>query len=352
VAEPAEDHTASNPYGGEAHKGSKGPGLTFRVARRELPRALEQKGRGTVGILDNFERGLERAVNGVFAKTFRSGLQPIEITSALKRELDTHAAVVSRDRILAPNRFVVRLAPSDYTRMHGLGLGLIDELTQLTQQHATAQGYQFAGAVRIELQEDETLTAGLIQVDSGNLRGKVVDWTPVLEINGTRHPLHKGRTIIGRGSDADITIDDSGTSRKHIEVLWDGSRAQLNDLGSTNGSLVDGQKVSKALLAPDSVIQIGRTRIVFQLVPQSADPTLPPFRPQAPPSPKATAAPPAARQPAPPPAPQRPPAREQAQWPAAATPNPQSQRAPVDPFAELGLGFDDDDPFDQPGSRI
>ena len=52
-----------------------------------------------MGLLDNFEKGLERAVNGAFAKTFRSGLQPVEITSALKREIDTKAAVVSRDRV-------------------------------------------------------------------------------------------------------------------------------------------------------------------------------------------------------------------------------------------------------------
>ena len=56
-----------------------------------------------MGLLDNFERGLERVVNGAFAKTFKSGLQPIEITAALRRELDTKAAVVARDRILVPN---------------------------------------------------------------------------------------------------------------------------------------------------------------------------------------------------------------------------------------------------------
>src|SRR5690606_29169923 len=64
--------------------------------------------RSTVGLLDSFERGLERAVNGAFAKTFRSGIQPVEIASALRREMDTRAAVVSRERILAPNSYAVR----------------------------------------------------------------------------------------------------------------------------------------------------------------------------------------------------------------------------------------------------
>src|SRR6187549_2916001 len=96
-----------------------------------------------VGLLDNFEKGLERAVNGAFAKTFKSGLQPVEITAALRRELDTKAAVVSRDRILVPNKFVVRLSSEDYERMTGLGDALLDELTQLVQSHAAAQRYTF-----------------------------------------------------------------------------------------------------------------------------------------------------------------------------------------------------------------
>ena len=115
-----------------------------------------------VGILDSFERGLERVVNGAFAKTFKSGLQPLEVTAALRRELDTKAAVVARDRILVPNDFTVRLAPDDYARMTGLGPALIDELTQLVQQHAAAQHYSFAGGISIVLQRDDSLTAGVL----------------------------------------------------------------------------------------------------------------------------------------------------------------------------------------------
>jgi pSer/pThr/pTyr-binding forkhead associated (FHA) protein len=93
----------------------------------------------------------------------------------------------------------------------------------------------------------------------------------VLDIAGKRYPLKKGRTVIGRGSDADITLDDTGTSRKHVEILWDGTRGQVNDLGSTNGSKLNGQPVTKAVLQPDSVIEVGRTRIVFRVLAQAAE---------------------------------------------------------------------------------
>lgn len=222
-----------------------------------------------MGILDNFEKGLERAVNGAFAKTFRSGLQPVEITSALRRELDTKAAVVSRDRILAPNRFTVRMAHADFQRMTGLGATLIDELTELVQKHATEQRYQFAGGITITLSDDRGLSEGMIQIDSSTVKGGVA-WTPVLEIGGKRYPLVKSHTVIGRGSDADITVEDTGTSRRHVEILWDGARAQVRDLGSTNGSQLNGAPVKQAILEPDSVVTIGRTRIVFRVLAQAA----------------------------------------------------------------------------------
>ena len=223
-----------------------------------------------MGLLDNFEKGLERAVNGAFAKTFKSGLQPVEITAALRRELDTKAAVVSRDRILVPNKFVVRLSPDDFERITGLGDALIDELTQLVQSHATAQRYSFAGGISIEFDEVATLSQGMIDIKSVNVKGEIA-WTPVLDINGKSHPLARSRTVIGRGTEADITVDDTSISRKHIEILWDGKRAQVNDLGSTNGSLLNGERVTKAPLTPDSVIDIGRTRIVFRVLAQAAE---------------------------------------------------------------------------------
>lgn len=223
-----------------------------------------------MGLLDSFERGLERAVNGAFARTFKSGLQPIEITAALRRELDTKAAVVSRDRILVPNSFTVRMSQPDYDRMAALGPTLLDELTQLVQRHATAQRYHFSGGIGISLKPDPALTEGVVQVDSVSVKGTVA-WTPVLDVAGKRYPILSSRTIIGRGSDADITVDDTGISRKHVEILWDGTRAQVNDLGSTNGSQLDGARVSKAPLPDGSVITIGRTRIVFRVLAQSAD---------------------------------------------------------------------------------
>jgi hypothetical protein len=222
-----------------------------------------------VGLLDSFERGLERAVNGAFAKTFRSGIQPVEIAAALRGELDTKAAVVSRERIIVPNTFTVRLAPSDYDRMTALGPTLTDELTSLVEKHARTQGYSFAGPLSIDLLRDESLSTGTLRAESRAAEGRV-SWQGVLDIAGRRYPLTKSRTVIGRGSDADITVADSGTSRQHVEVLWDGEHAMVRDLKSTNGTKLAGRPVTQASLTPDSTITIGRTDIVFRVVASAA----------------------------------------------------------------------------------
>ncbi|WP_251455117.1 DUF3662 and FHA domain-containing protein [Microbacterium sp. Marseille-Q6648] len=227
-----------------------------------------------MGLLDSFEKGLERAVNSAFAKTFRSGIQPVEIASALRSELDKKAAVVSRERILAPHTFVVLLSADDHEKMSALGNALPEELDSLVHAHARAQGYSFAGPVTIELRRDEQVATGTLRVESSAAQGRVA-WRGVVEIAGKRHPLVKSRTVIGRGSDADITIPDSGTSRRHVEILWDGERAMVRDMKSTNGTKLDGRPVTEAPLSPDSTVTIGRTDIVFRVIAQATPPKPP-----------------------------------------------------------------------------
>lgn len=219
-----------------------------------------------MGILDNLERGLERAVNGAFAKTFRAGLQPVELTSAIRKEMDTHTVLSGRDLIMAPHRFSISMSPTDYATMLSLGSSLIDELVAATTDYATSQHYHCQSMVSVSLHEDPTLSVGMIRVTSDEIEPDVV-WRPVLTINGHRHALAHSRTVVGRGSEADITISDSGVSRQHLMITWDGERAQMEDLGSTNGSSLNGFPAKKAILEPGSTIRIGHTAIVFQVVP-------------------------------------------------------------------------------------
>ena len=98
-----------------------------------------------MGKLDDVERGIERAVNGLFARTFRSGVQPVEIAAGLRRELDIGSVIVDRDRTLAPNRFVVRVSAADAKRLINMGGTLERELIGVVNKHAKRQGYRLLG---------------------------------------------------------------------------------------------------------------------------------------------------------------------------------------------------------------
>ncbi|MEJ6488633.1 DUF3662 domain-containing protein [Leucobacter sp. USCH14] len=230
-----------------------------------------------MGILDSVERGLERAVNGAFARTFRSGVQPVEIASALKRELDIGAVVVDRDRVLAPNRFVVRVSEKDADRLYQLGSTLGQELRGVITKHAKRQSYQLLGEPDVEIRSDGSITVGVLQVDASRVEG-AVDWVAAIDVDGTRHELSRGTTTVGRGSDCGIRISDNAASRKHLELIWDGAAGIARDLGSTNGSKINGQRFREAALSPGTVITIGQTSLQFQLVPgrESARRTAPP----------------------------------------------------------------------------
>jgi len=82
-------------------------------------------------------------------------------------------------------------------------------------------------------------------------------------VEGTAYPLVRAVSKLGRGSDTDIRIEDPGASRNHCEIVL-GQPILLRDLNSTNGTLVNGQRVSQQELADGSVITIGSTQLVFR----------------------------------------------------------------------------------------
>jgi hypothetical protein len=178
--------------------------------------------------------------------------------------------VVSRDRILVPNKFEVTLSASDYGRLKLIAERLNHELCQQAQAHATKQGYQFAGPVVVSVAESSNLGIGQVYVtaSSPNIVASDVQWSPRLEVvtDGLVFELQKSRTSVGRDSSADVQIHDTGLSRKHFEIIWDGKKAGIRDLGSTNGTFVGGVKISEQALAVDSIIKAGNKSFVFKLV--------------------------------------------------------------------------------------
>jgi hypothetical protein len=227
-----------------------------------------------VGRLQRFEARLEQLISGVFARTFRSAVQPVEISSALAREVDNSAQILSRDRRIVPNEFHVELSPADHDRLEGLGEALVQELIAMLKDHAASQSYVFTGPVTITLEAADDLTTGRFRVRSKAVarvsqsgpdptETQVRRATATLDVNGERLPLTPPGIVVGRGNDADLRVNDPGVSRRHVEfrVSEDatGPRVSVHDLGSTNGVLVNGRRVEDATLADGAEIRIGNT---------------------------------------------------------------------------------------------
>ena len=231
-----------------------------------------------MGWLHNVERGLENAVNTVFARAFRGEVEPIEIATRLTKELDAQAKLLNRDKRLVPNNFTVYLSTHDYDELAPMARAINDDIVPELRRHAGERHYVFNGPIRIDYECDPSLSVGRFRVSSASVAtvaetGGAASTTAikraplVLEVNGVRHPLLPPGFTIGRGSEADLRINDPGISRQHARIIVQPADngevlVSIEDLGSTNGVIVNGQRVTKVTLGDGSRIEIGSTRML------------------------------------------------------------------------------------------
>jgi hypothetical protein len=244
-----------------------------------------------MGMLDKVERGIEKAVRGVFSTGSRAQVEPVEIASRLRREVDHKAITIAAGRTLAPNVFDVRLSDDDFKRAQEWGTPLAEELCDVVINHVRSQGYTLRGSVRISFRRDGEVRAGDFEIDSKTEKAsgsaaappaprsnvpaapsrQPVRLQPVLDIDGQRYSLNAASIVLGRSSEADILVDDTGVSRRHLEIRTTNGTTEAVDLGSTNGSYVNGHKVVGSVdLTDGSTITMGRTKIIFRLLPANS----------------------------------------------------------------------------------
>lgn len=226
-----------------------------------------------MGFLRRFESAMEKGVQGTFAKVFRSSLKPVDITSAIRKRMEEDVQEFARDHIVAPNRFTVRVSHSDYKKLEEIGIDAIEaEIENTALAYAEENDYSLLGPVSVDFELGTDELTGQLEISAQLERGPVAPATsqtatsdhPIIDIDGERWMLTQPVTVIGRSTQADITIADSGISRRHLELRKTPDGVIATDLGSTNGLFVEGHKVDAATLVDGNQLVIGRTRILFR----------------------------------------------------------------------------------------
>jgi len=229
-----------------------------------------------MGVLQRFERRLEGLVEGAFTRVFRGGVEPVEIAKALQREAGDHRTIAPT-RTLVPNEYVVELGPRDHDRLSPYAGPLGAELAEMVREHAAEHEWSFVGPVQVTFELQDDLDTGMFRVRSGVQAGRVEEPPRVPSTGRPRLVLvqspgtgrrevvvDKEVLVVGRGSDADVRLTDSGVSRRHAEVRREGDEVFLVDLGSTNGTQVNGRGVERVRLKSGDRIALGRSVLVYE----------------------------------------------------------------------------------------
>jgi len=215
--------------------------------------------------LQSMERRLERMVEGVFSRR-RGSIRPIELGRRLVREMDDNRSVDVKGRRIVPNDFTVLLSASDHAGFSDIEDALITELGEAAREYAREEGYHFMGPVVVQLVVDNGLRPGRFGIASQlkQAAGGLGAGSLVLP-SGERVALGEHVTTVGRLPECTITINDTNVSRNHAEIRTGSTAYVAVDLGSTNGTMVNGSRiVGEQRLNDGDIISFGSTHVRFE----------------------------------------------------------------------------------------
>ncbi len=252
-----------------------------------------------MGVLRSLEGKLERLVEGVFTKTFKSKVQPVELARKLVKEMQEHKTV-SVSRTYVPNEYIIYLSDEDMQDVESYESALQSELSTYLLEHARKEGLSLLTRPAISFEMDERLGLGEFGIQTRlvkpptedeeeaeqgalghtmvytSLRDRVEDEDPskqkgavhdraYLLIDGKRFVIDGTHSVLGRSRSCDIAIQDPNISRRHAELTKQGEHWFIADLESTNGVQINDRKVSSSRLAPGDNLILGTTHIVFEV---------------------------------------------------------------------------------------
>jgi Protein of unknown function (DUF3662)/FHA domain len=251
-------------------------------------------------VLRAIEQKIEALFEGVFGRAFRTNVQPVELARKLAKEMDDHRTI-SVSRVYVPNEYTVYLAPDDRAQFETYERNLLSELQEYLAEHARREQYALLSGPRVQMETDADLDVGefgiatrMVQPEKGKREaelppeqlepGATMIYKPTtpppteavsaaelgmepevvtLSFDGTRHEVTKRSVVLGRSRDCDLQLTDANVSRRHAEVRQEGASYWIVDLGSTNGTELNGRRVERAQLSDGDRITLGATDVRF-----------------------------------------------------------------------------------------
>jgi hypothetical protein len=259
-----------------------------------------------MGVLRAIEEKIEGLFEGVFGRAFRTHVQPIELARKLVKEMDDHRSV-SVSRVYVPNEYTVYLSSQDRKQFAGYEGSLVGELQEYLAEHARREQYALLTPPRVIVTTDEDLAVGEFGIATRLVAGEVGEEAPIdlpveapaqtmvyrtpapvpvvvpdpepepepeqgpepepevtlTVTGGGTHTITSPKVVIGRSRDCELRIADLNASRRHAEVRREADAYWIVDLGSMNGTLLNGRRVEKERLEEGDKITLGSTDIVF-----------------------------------------------------------------------------------------
>jgi len=263
-----------------------------------------------VNVLKSIEKHMEKMVEGLFGRAFKSSVQPVELAHKLAKEMGDHKTV-SVSRVYVPNEYEVYLSPSDFEQLSSFEGPLIDDLASYLVAYANRESWTLVSPPSIRLQADDDLALGEFGIATrmaapaaeqavalapppagqiakpapapAGLSQTVVFQPPVAPVAAPVQAgprlcgalVGEGRTwlldgavsVIGRSRQCSVVLTDPNVSRRHAEVRREGDEYVVVDLDSTNGLTVNGREVKRAALAEGDRLQLGTTQLRFERQP-------------------------------------------------------------------------------------
>ena len=253
-----------------------------------------------MSVLKSIEAKIEGLFEGVFGRAFRTHVQPVELARKLAKEMDEHRAV-SVSRVYVPNEYSIYLSSGDREQFSSYEGSLIGELQEYLVEHARRESYVTITPPRVLIKTDDDLSIGEFGIaprtvePEGAIAAAAARPAPVesgqtmiykarapvetqavspaelgverevvtLTVDGTEHAISQRTVTLGRSRECDIRVDDANVSRRHAEVRQEGATYWLVDLDSTNGTELNGRRVTRAKLSDGDRIGLGGAELVF-----------------------------------------------------------------------------------------